>query len=269
MEFRNRVILLCSRTFDENFWFETRDNLVYLYGREILTCKFAYSPKDSVIDFLFKCKGEHFLDFIEIIFKYRSIAEINRNVIVDSVNTFLNVDNLPYSLTEFVSSGSIYHAGNRRELVVKAYPRVIRRESTVVHSTAIEPTIKLLENPIFSSANSEFLEALSHYRKGEYPDCISKCGSSFESVMKVICERKKWSYNQTDTAGVLLENILDKSELDGFFKQPLMLISTIRNRLSSAHGAGTQQRVVPKHIAHFTINATASAILLLVDETNS
>ena len=268
MEFRNRVILLCARIFDGNFWLETRDNLVYLYGREILPRQFAYSPKDGVVDFLVKCKGGHFLDFIEIIFKYNSIIEIDWKELVENINTFLQVDNLPYFLTGFVSSREYIHAGGRREMVVEAYPQIIRRESTVLHNTAIEPTIKLLENPMFGSANSEFLEALGHYRNGEYPDCISKCGSSFESVMKIICDRNEWTYRQTDTARILLENILDKSGLDGFFKEPLMLVGTIRNRLSSAHGAGAQQRVVSKHVAAFTINATASAILLLVEEAN-
>ena len=61
---------------------------------------------------------------------------------------------------------------------------------------------------------------------------------------------------------------MEKTRLESFFKQPMMLIATIRNRLSSVHGAGTEPRDVPKHVAQYTINATASAILLLVEETN-
>ena len=86
--------------------------------------------------------------------------------------------------------------------------------------------------------------------------------------MKIICDRKKWPYKQTDTAETLLNIIFGKTGMESFFNQPIMLVATMRNRLSSAHGAGTQQRNVPEHRAQFAVNATASAILLLVHETN-
>ena len=270
MEFRNRVILLCVRTFsfsdvmgrpDQSFWLDIYDKIVYLYGKPIPSCGLANSPKNDVIDFLSGCEGRYFLDFVELIFKSRSIwdAETRWQVIVENINIFLQADNLPYYLTGFVFSA---------QQRISSYPRIIRRENDVLHDAAIEPTLRLLENPHFSSANIEFLEALTHFRKAEYPDCLSKCGSSIESVMKVICDRKGWQYNQNDTFSKLLSIIIDESNLEGFFRDTIMIVGTIRNRLSSAHGAGTQQRAVPKHKAAFAVNATASAILLLVDETN-
>jgi hypothetical protein len=54
--------------------------------------------------------------------------------------------------------------------------------------------------------------------------------------------------------------------MESYFDQPLLLIATMRNRLSSSHGAGAQPRVVPAHRARYVINATAAAILLLVEE---
>ena len=104
--------------------------------------------------------------------------------------------------------------------------------------------------------------------RAEYRDCVLKCGNSFESVMKIICDRKNWPYQQADAASRLLKTILPQTTLDTFYEQPIILIATIRNRYSTAHGAGTQQKIVPKHVANYVINATASAILLLVDETN-
>ena len=86
--------------------------------------------------------------------------------------------------------------------------------------------------------------------------------------MKIICDRKRWPYQETDAAAKLLKTILPRTTLDTFYEQPIMLIATIRNRYSSAHGAGTQQKAVSKHVAIYAINATASAILLIVDETN-
>jgi len=94
-----------------------------------------------------------------------------------------------------------------------SFPKVIMRESEVVHSTAIAPVLHLLQRPAFRNVNSEFLNALEDYRKGEYGDSLTKCGSSFESFLKVLCSRKKWPHKDTDTAGPLVEVVLGNVSL--------------------------------------------------------
>lgn len=84
--------------------------------------------------------------------------------------------------------------------------------------------------------------------------------------MKIICDRRGWNYSEKDSAGALVRTVVSNSSLDGYFQQPLMIVSTLRNRLSKSHGAGTEQKDVPEHLARYTINATASNILLLVEE---
>ena len=286
VEFRNRVLLLCNKTLSDpihfpgypnihDFWSEIHTKLQYLHGRPTLTGRHAGSVEEDAISFLLNCSDEHFLDFVELIF-----TNVNDSNLVKSVNEFFDVDGLPYRLTDFRFSplrrvhpstiglpSSDPDAGVRvHEL--EASPQVICVENEAIHQMAIEPTLTFLTHPAFVQANEELLEALRHYRKGEYRDCVLKCGSSFESVMKIICDRKQWPYQQTDTASKLLNTILSQTALDSFFEQPIMLIATIRNRLSTAHGAGTQQKTISKHVANYVINATASAILLLVDETN-
>ena len=290
-EFRHRILQLCTETFSgyqdlwgqssvSLFWSDIHKKLRYLHGRPTLTNTRSASIAEDAILFLLNCNDKHFLDFVEMIFHSLLLWErpqtTNPQQLVHDVNQFFEFDELPYYLTGFVfpmrkptdTDGVI-----RTPLPVpgppeiEAYPQVISRESNVLHTNAIEPTLVLLTHPTFSEANKEFLEALDHYRMVEYADCLSKCGSSFESVMKVICHRKSWPYKQTDTASTLLGTILPRTNLDRFFKEPLTLIATMRNRLSSSHGAGTQQRVVSKQVAHYAINATASAILLLVEET--
>ena len=105
------------------------------------------------------------------------------------------------------------------------------------------------------------------YRKGDIPDCLTKCGSAFESVLKVICERKGWGCKQTDAASTLIRIILPKTNLDTYFEGPLILIATLRNKLSSAHGAGNAVKEPARHIAQYALNATASAIILIAQET--
>ena len=147
-----------------------------------------------------------------------------------------------------------------------SYPKVVLREDQVLHAEAVAPAIQLLGDRGFASANQEFLSGLEDYRKGRYGDCITKCGSAFESTMKLICTRRNWTYEQTDTASALLRVVLEKSGMEPYFEQPLMVIATIRNRLSSSHGAGAEPRRLPAHRARYVINATAAAILLLVEE---
>ena len=313
--FKNRVWLSCKemvQPYDHHseaghkiadFWMTLRDKLRYRHGVDHL----SKVPQDTLITelekFLSECSDEHYLDFVEMFFQSEKLpmhfSDHELKEAVNNINTFFDLDELPYTITEFsiaesrtvelrlkrllshlrrkpsppefpgiISSHTQSYSLPFRTATVQGYPRIIRRENELVHQTAIEPVLILLVQPPFASANKEFLDALSDYRKGDYADCVAKCGSSFESVLKVICEAKIWSYRQTDTAQTLLDTVFDKSGLESFFKSPITLVATMRNRLSSAHGAGTQGRNVPKHVAQYAINATASAILLLVEETN-
>ena len=262
-EFRYRIIKLCKDTFHRDFWQEVHTKLQYSHGRKVLaetSSDILSFQEDETIEFLSQCGDEHFLDFTELILQYEAFweLEVDPSLLIDAVNEFFKADHLPYSLTDFV------HVQDS----IDVYPQIIRRDSEVLHETAIQPALALLANPVFASANREFLDALKDDRDGDSGDCVAKCGSSLESVMKIICEQKGWSYEQNDTAATLLDNIFQEIDLDGFFKQPLMLVATIRNRLSSAHGAGAEQREVPDHVAQYAINATAAAILLLVEETS-
>ena len=265
VEFRNRIIFLCQDNFyAPAFWEQIHRNLQYLHGRPMLSRE---GPRDALADmgqFLFECSDNHFLDLVEMIFRGRDSA-VSGQHLVDQVNRFLEIDNLPYAVTDFVWESTVDDGYRSMQLI--EYPKIIRRESQVLHSTAIQPTLEFLASPRFGSANQEFLGALEDYRKGNFPECLTKCNSSLESVMKVISDQKGWRYSQNDTASSLLRNILPQTGLGASFEQQLLAIPTIRNRYGSSHGRGALMVNTPKHVAQFAINATASAILLLVEET--
>ena len=108
---------------------------------------------------------------------------------------------LPYSLTHFVwetvQEASGRFQGHTRR--VSAYPKVILKESEILHANAVAPALEFTRvNRISREPNSEFRAALEDYRKGDMADCLVKCGSAFESVLKVICRRKGWPYNQNE-----------------------------------------------------------------------
>jgi hypothetical protein len=272
-EFRNRVVMLLQdqlRGSFTQFLEQLHRQVSFQHGTPRLSPSLGRGDKaDDLFDFLFSCKDEHFLDVIELIFK-SNLPGITwpDNPLIPSINEFLNVDDLPYHLTSYtVETYQTTYFGNPTTAIrITEFPRIIRKENEVLHQEAVDPALHLLSAEIFKHANTEFLKALEDYRKGDFRDCLTKCGSAFESTMKVICDKKAISFKQTDTAAVLLRALLAKSKLETYWEQPLILIATLRNRLSSSHGAGGQSIVVPRHVARYAINATASAIVLLVDE---
>jgi hypothetical protein len=283
-KFRNRVLMLCRDTFPDDgslyatkgFWDDIHEKLRYTVGKTQLSNRYVNSAIEDCMVFLSDCNDEHFLEFVELIFKSQTFAHGNlfrhsetNDHLIEDINSMFLEDSLPYSLTQFVweNRRELFHGNEVDASVIVAYPQVIRREDEVTHIWAIEPTLTLLRDKAFTSANKEFSEALDAYRKGDYGHCLTNCGSSFESTMKIICDRQKWPYNQNDTASQLLKHIFKHSKLDpSIFEQPLINIATLRNKLSKSHGAGVQQKNVPAHIAKYAINATAAAILLIAEE---
>lgn len=280
--FRNKIFYWCREVFEkdyytanvsfETFFQEIHRSLVYRHGR-LRFSQDSVTLTEDVLTYLSNCPGEQFLDFIEDIFRVECLFHASKpeNQMVDELNELFQYNNLPYYITEFITEevkDVIFGGQEHTAIKTKHFPKVIMKESEVVHEMAIKPTLELLQRPDFKSANDEFLEALEDYRKGDYGDCLTKCNSAFESVMKILCDKNKWSYNQSDTANKLVKVVLDNTTLESYFESPLILIATIRNKLSKSHGAGTSSRNVPQHIARYAINVTASSILLLAEEAN-
>ncbi len=269
-EFRTRVVLRCHEVFERSglgrdAWASLEKKLVYLHGN--LHLGDGENPRDRVIDWLSRCSDEHFLDALEYIFQGGEGHSTSAlEPLVDDINVFLRADGLPYTVTKYIwedTVGDGMFAGMKGQRLAE-FPRVIRADSQAAQAIVVQPALELLADGRFRAANAEFLAALEDYRKGNYADCLTKCGSAFESVLKVICETRGWPYKTTDTAAPLLKTVIDRSGLEGWFEQPLTLVATIRNRLSSSHGAGLQPRDVTPAKAEYAMNATAAAMLFLV-----
>lgn len=279
LAFRNRVLMRCGDVFGNTglsaeFWMQIHSKLTYLHGTPFLSAAGQdnhASPIEDALTFAQTCSDDHFLDFIEFVFRVDATLQINeRESLVDDFNEFLRVDDLPYSITAFVwAKGTITQFGKEYETsALTGYPQVIRKDSELLHVAAVAPALKALADPRFSAANQELVAALKDYRHGNYGDCLTKCGSAFESVLKVICDIRGWSYQITDTAGSLVKMVVTNAGLEGFLEQPLLLVATLRNRLSTAHGSGSTIRQPSPAKAEYAVNATAAAVLLLVREAS-
>lgn len=285
--FRNKILMYCEELFrnDRNtsrpgdyrteFWSDVHRSLSYRKGQATLVP--ALKPetqRDDAANFLVDCPTEEFLDFLEDVFRVECFWQVadDGNEVVENFNALIESEDAPLRLTNF-SYETVEEAwlGSTPRKVTRTTdtPRVILQESDAIHAHSIQPALTLLSAPEFKAANAEFLDALTDYRKQDYGDCLTKCCSALESTMKVLCAKHGWPYKENDTAGPLLKTMIAQTGLPSYMEQPLILIATIRNRLSASHGGGQQQRQPPQHIARYTIGATASAILLVVDASEA
>lgn len=237
------------------------------YGMFSLTSK--YQDRDinyyeDLRSFLLEEKdSEKVIDAIELSFRvidkwtrrydYRSIR--NPNELVDNA-----IEELNFRFREH-SIGYQYENGN-----------IIRVDSEYLHSQTVKPVLLLLYAEEFKGVNDEFLNAHEHYRKGEHKECLNYCLKAFESMMKSICEKQQWNYNQNDTSKTLLDICFKNNLIPSFWQTHFtslrsMLesgIPTGRNKLSG-HGQGTEIIDVPAYVVSFILHSTAASLIFLVE----
>ncbi len=141
----------------------------YLYGKFGLSETSAHSsPEDDLLNFLGTCSDEQFLDLIELIFR-SDLPGITwpDNPLIQGINDFFRIDALPYHLTGYSMEEieTSFHGAPARSFRIAEFPQIIRRDSEVVHQSAMEPALSLLSAPEFKYANDEFLKALEDHRK--------------------------------------------------------------------------------------------------------
>src|SRR5215475_6824532 len=225
---RSRILFWCGEVFSNSrassgagdyradFWDQIHRFLQYRHGRAQVsqTRRNPLSSSQDAIQYLLECSGAQFLDFVEYIFRVDCFFHValSEGQLVVELNELLRQDNLPYHVTDFVKESvqevaTEYPFADREMTVIKtvSYPTVIMRESEVLHAEAIAPALQLLKRHYFESANAEYLAVLEDYRKAEFGDSLTKCGSAFESVLKVVCHRNGWTFRETDTAQALVK----------------------------------------------------------------
>lgn len=147
---------------------------------------------------------------------------------------------------------------------------IVKVDSELIHVEAVKPALRLLNEKNYHGAQQEFLSAYEHYRHGKYKEALNDCLKSFESTMKAICDKRKWSYQSSDTARALIQTCFDNGLVPSFWQQQLsslrsMLESSIptgRNKLSG-HGQGTTPTVVPDYLVAYMLHMTASTLVFL------
>lgn len=152
---------------------------------------------------------------------------------------------------------------------------VIRVDSELFHSEAVKPALRLLNEKNYHGAQQEYLSAYEHYRHGKYKEALNDCLKSFESTMKAICDKRKWTYQPNATAKVLIQVCFENHLVPEFWQHQFnslrsLLESSIptgRNKLSG-HGQGTTPTVVPDYLVAYMLHMTASTLVFLTTAEN-
>lgn len=147
---------------------------------------------------------------------------------------------------------------------------IVRVDSELIHAEAVKPALKLLNEKNYYGPQQEFLSAYEHYRHGKHKEALNDCLKSFESTMKAICDKRKWSYQHNDTAKTLIQICFDNDLIPSFWQQQLsslrsMLESSVptgRNKLSG-HGQGANPIEVPDYLVAYMLHMTASTLVFL------
>jgi hypothetical protein len=150
--------------------------------------------------------------------------------------------------------------------------KIIRVDSQYVHSEIVKRALSLLHDNRFPGAEDEFMRAHGHYRKGENKDAVVDAGAAFESTIKTICEKMKWTYDPKGRASDLVKTVrghgLFPDYLDKSFDQLAAILTSglpeVRNNAGS-HGQGAAPCEVPPHVAAYALHLCAANIVFLVE----
>jgi hypothetical protein len=174
--------------------------------------------------------------------------------------------------------------GNAKEAIIEINQRlraagvgyeydgeIIRIDSELVHVEAVKPALELLRDKRYSGAEQEFRSAYDHYRAGKTKEALTDALKAIESTMKVICNKRGWTFQPTDTAKGLIDVCLKNGLIPTYWQTHFsslrsMLessVPTARNK-TSGHGQGVTIQQVPDHLASYVLHMTASTIVFLV-----
>jgi hypothetical protein len=238
------------------------------YGKTSLVVYDGYfpmSPKEQVIEFLRQTENvNEILDVVELSFQKILIINDYENYSYYTEVTQSAEDGIKELNERFKENGVGYSFESGK---------IIRVDSTIIHSEITKKTLQLLSDEKFQGANNEYLKAHEHYRNGDNKAALNECLKAFESVLKIICKEKQWDFKETDTARQLIQICFNKELVPTYVQNQFTSlqnlvetgIAPIRNK-SSAHGQGSFRNEVSNEITKYGLNLTGVNILFLVDQ---
>lgn len=243
-------------TFDD-FLNEVNVKFLQTYG------SYLYKSKDTrwqirIQEQFANADTEHSIDFIELIFRCKSVWSIqkNRNEILNLINAVLETENIGYFCTPYI----IKPGG----MDVESFPKVKKIEDKTITQEIYTPLFNLLSDPVWINVDKELSDAFDLYRKGHIDASNNACGRALESTIKIICDKKGWNNNSNDKFAHNVDLCKSNNLFESFHAGILTSNGAIRNALGS-HGNGSEKSLNNKTYAKHMVNLTCSNILLLIE----
>ena len=208
---------------------------------------------------------DHVLDLIEVCFRY--IDHVARR--------FTDFDYRRCGIT-LTAADAISELNERFRRAGIGYrfesSNIVPVNSELVHAETVRPALQFLHQNGFEGPRDEFLNAFGHFKKGENRDAIIDANNAFESTLKAICDKRRWSYpsgaRASDLLKVVRSNGLLPAYLDNSFDQ---LAATLKSGLpqvrnnEGGHGQGPALTETPDYVAAYALHLAASNILFLAE----
>ncbi len=255
-----------SHAYVEKAYRTIHEQLCMEYGRDFLFLEQKGNFEADIFAFIENTlNDEEILDVVQLFFSYMiNVIKVRKSYKDSSVS--MTPDEAVYELNyRFKENGFGYQ-------FIDNY--IIRMDSTYIYEEIVVPTIQLLHNMEFSGAEDEYLSAHDHYRNGRNKECLNECLKTLESVLKTICRKNDWIYNEKDTVRRLLQICFEKNLVPEFIKKQFSLlpdliesgVPIIRNRLSG-HGQGVVPKDVDDEMARYALNLTGTNVVFLVESS--
>lgn len=118
---------------------------------------------------------------------------------------------------------------------------IIRIDSQLIHAEVVKPALTFLTKKRYAGAQEEFLRAHKHYRQGNAEEALNECLKAFESVMKSICDKRGWPYDDGAGASKLIGICLDNGLIPSFWQQNFQ---SLKSLLESSVPTGRDRKSV-------------------------
>lgn len=213
--------------------------------------------------FLSNLSVERALDVIEISFIWLNIFLKNHQLCFNQ-----NGNELAYEANQELNTWFKHHnVGYRFEL-----NKIIRIDSDYCYEEIIRPALVLLSQTNFIGAQDEFLKALKHYKNSSFKEAAFEFLKSFESIMKAICTKRKWEFDEKATVSPLMRICIRNGLIPSFSQSRFeSLFALLESGLPplcnnyARHGQGEKIVSLPHPLATYAMHETA-ALLVLFDQ---
>lgn len=241
------------------------ESFVKIFRREYGVDKLAdvkypnNSCRHELLEFIDSCSTDNFLDCVQVYGSFINdsllSAQYAKNNYIIEINHRFKEAGLGY---EFIDK------------------QIIRIDSKVLHNKVLMPTIAILSsNKIFSGAEDEIRDAFDKFKNGDNKGAVVDAAKAFESTMKAILNKRKWTYNATDSASKLIEACVDNklfpiymtTHLNALASMLKSGVPTVRNR-TAGHGQGTEITELADHFSSYVLYTALANMKLIIDCDN-